>query len=108
MYTGQVKANAFPYVNVRNKPSLEGTKVGKLDPGQAVLATHIQDGWAKVIEPVVSNNADRQWVKAVYLELIEIPDPEPEPEPEPVPGAKEFTLVVMGFKPFSGTLEPDA
>lgn len=91
MYEGNVKSTATPYLNVRNAPSKDGTKVGALKPGQAVIVEYIENGWAKVIDPVVSNNKDRQWALASYLNLVAVTDPE---IPGSDPPAGEYVLHV--------------
>lgn len=99
MYVGQVKSNATPYVNVRNAPG--GTKVGRLYPDTAVVLEYIDaDGWGKLIDPVVSNNADRQWVMAAFLDLSQETTPEEPPvEPPPdEPGIDVTTDVHLSFR----------
>jgi hypothetical protein len=86
MYKYNVKPSATPYLNVRNAP--EGTVVGRLMPGQAVIVEIVENGWAKIVDPVISNKPDRQWVQAIYLDLVVVPDDD---EQEPV---EEYILYV--------------
>lgn len=96
MYEGTVKANATPYLNVRNAP--DGTVVGKLYPGTAVVIEYIQNGWGKLTDPVVSNNPDRQWVDVSFLDLVE-PQPEEPGGETPVeePGTVRTDTIHVSF-----------
>lgn len=93
MYIGTVKITASPWLNVRNLPN--GTKVGRLFPGDAVEVSQIVEGWAKIEKPVVSNNQDRQWAAVEYLNLTPVPTEPTDPtDPtDPTPQTVDVTRV---------------
>lgn len=60
-YTVTLSSDSSP-LNVRDMPSLDGTKIATLSNGETVTVTEIQDGWGKI-----SIDGTDGWVSMAYL-----------------------------------------
>lgn len=78
-------------LNIRDKPSVRGTKVRTLQPGERVLVDFPEDDWTVVFSPdatIRSRLNGIGYASAKYLEPVTAETaPAPAPEPEPAPAA---------------------
>ena len=64
---------------VRAEP-VDGMKVAILKQGTKVVQEAVSGGWLKFSNPVITRNADKQWVEGKYLELVTDVPPETPPD----------------------------
>lgn len=99
MYVGTVKANATPYLNLRDAASVTGVDIGNLYPNDAIEADLLTNGWLHITK--INGQAANGYASAAYIdyrEVIVTPPPTV---------TKTFTLKLDGFKEFTGTIEPE-